>query len=470
MTIVIAVVLGLDGAIRVRRQLITFENDTRRDHLSMGRATSAAITEAWQSFGAPMAMDLMARIERKTVKVTVRWRDLGWLKSSPETASRMADYREGVSTTHILKHDGEEKRMVSRHPVRPDGRLVGAIELNESLAGQTAHIQTTILRTAATTVLVILICAGATLFLGLYLIGRPVRLLVRQASRIGKGHFDTRLAFRFNDEIAELAAEMNQMADRLAGAAAQIERETQARLETLEQLRHADRLKTVGQLTSGVVHEIGTPLTVIAGRARMIVTGDVEGDESKDCARIVVQQAERVTRTVRQILDFARKTSSAKVTGDLKAVVSQMVSLLQPVAVKTGIYLVFETPLDSAPTYMDAGQVQQVLANLIINAVQASRSGGHVTVRLDGVTACPPDVQDAEASPYWRISVEDEGEGISPEVMSHIFDSFFTTKASGNGTGLGLAISKELVKEHGGWIAVSSEVNRGSVFDVFFPV
>ena len=472
-TIVIAVILGVDGGMRVQRQLTTFEADTRRDHLSMGHATAAVISESWASYGEPLAMDLIDKISKKTQKVSVRWVPLSALCSQRAVPAldheRCTQMLAGSALSRILPGVGGYNTMVTYIPVSPRGELKGAVEISESLARQSRHVRVTVLRTLVTTIVAILICGAATLLLGVYLIGRPIRLLVQQAESIGKGDFDRRIRLTRRDEIAELSRTMNTMAEKLAAAIQQIESETQARLETLEQLRHADRLKTVGQLTSGVVHEIGTPLTVIAGRAKMIQSAEVEGEEARNCARIVVEQAGRVTQVVRQILDFARKTDAEKFIQNIFEVVEQMVSLLNPVAVKTGIYLELERRDHGAFAEVDAGQIQQVLANLIINAIQASHSGGRVTVAVHKETASPPDGPPRAPAEFWVIQVRDEGCGISEETMPRIFESFYTTKASGNGTGLGLAISKEMVREHGGWISVDSEVNKGSTFRVYLP-
>jgi two-component system cell cycle sensor histidine kinase/response regulator CckA len=111
-----------------------------------------------------------------------------------------------------------------------------------------------------------------------------------------------------------------------------------------------------------------------------------------------------------------------------------------------------------------------VLANLIINAIQASLSGGRVTVSILEESAAPPDGPKAGITGlYWVIVVKDQGCGISKEAMPHIFESFYTTKASGNGTGLGLAISKEIVREHNGWMFVDSTETEGSTFKVYLP-
>ena len=472
-TVVIATLLGLDGFFRVRRQLETFEKDTRRDHLSMGRATAAAINEAWGSYGESVAMDLVERIGRKTSRVSIRWvPEAAFYRGehvsglSPEQVARV---RAGRSVSVIRRDAAQKRRMVTYFPIEPSRTVEGFLEISESLSMQSRHVRRTVQRTVFITVSTILVCALATLLLGVHLIGRPIRQLVRQAAAIGRGEFENRLAFNRRDELRELFEEMNTMATKLTDAMATIESKTKAHLETLAQLRHADRLKTVGQLTSSVVHEVGTPLTVIAGRAKMIQSAEAEGEEARDCARIVVEQAERVTRTVRQILDFARSSKTERRTQDVRGIVDQMVELLSPVAIKAGIYLDVSLGDEPAYAYVDANQIQQVLANLIINGVQAAASGGHVTISVRQEETTAPDSAEASPKTMWTVVVKDDGCGIEAEAIERIFESFYTTKASGNGTGLGLAISKEIIREHGGFITVESVVDQGSEFRIHLP-
>lgn len=467
--VVICLVLGVDGYLRVRRQLELFEEDIQRDHMSMGRATAAAVTETWLSHGEKLAMELMNRISKKTSRVKVRWirlRAEASTKASNPSSETMAEVTRSKQPTSSIRTSKEGVRFLqSLIPVDLRGTPVGVIEISETLAPQKTYVRTTIIRSITTTAIMVIISAATTFFFGLVLVGRPVKMLVEKARSIGRGDFTGRLTLKQNDEIGSLAEEMNAMAARLDRAMKRIETEMTARLETLEQLRHADRLKIVGQLTSGVVHEIGTPLTVIAGRAKMISTGEAVGEEARDSARIAVEQTERVTKTIRQILDFARKGDNKKSIEDVSQIAREITRLLGPVAVKGGVYLKDETQgTPDARAWLDRSQIQQVLANLIVNAVQAANPGGNVTLKLVATKN-----EGKSSREFLALSVHDDGEGISPDIMDHIFEPFYTTKTTGNGTGLGLAISREIIRDHGGWIDVDSKPGKGSCFTVYIP-
>jgi signal transduction histidine kinase len=118
---------------------------------------------------------------------------------------------------------------------------------------------------------------------------------------------------------------------------------------------------------------------------------------------------------------------------------------------------------------VDGGQVQQVLTNLVMNGLQAMKRPGTVRVRAAEVRATPPASEGGDEADYVRLDVEDEGDGIAPDVLPHVFEPFFTTKDVGEGTGLGLSVSYGLVRDHGGWIGVRSEPGRGSCFSIYLP-
>jgi two-component system NtrC family sensor kinase len=194
-----------------------------------------------------------------------------------------------------------------------------------------------IMQIVARTALAALAAFFAVAVAGYLFVGRPVRRLVAKARRIGSGDLTGPLAITQKDEVGELAKEINQMCERLAAAQARVEEETNRRLATSEQLRHADRLTTVGKLASGVAHELGTPLNVVSGRAKMIVRGQVSGPGLVESAQVIVDQTERMTNTIRQLLNFARRRKPQHRRESLRGVVERTLSLLRPMAEKSSV-------------------------------------------------------------------------------------------------------------------------------------
>jgi signal transduction histidine kinase len=286
--------------------------------------------------------------------------------------------------------------------------------------------------------------------------------------RIGAGDLGTRVQLRGHDELSELAEALNAMAAALEVSGEQLQAETSRRLATLEELRHADRLRTVGRLASGIAHELGTPLNVIAGRASMIAKRDLTGDDAVESAAIIRAQADRMTGIVRQLLDFARRPRTDRARVELGRVVSEVSSLVDPLARKAGVAVVADEG-EPAWTIGDPSQLEQVITNLVVNAIQASPSGAQVLVELGMKHAVPPPDHPHDPGVYAWLGVTDHGHGIAKDDVEHLFEPFFTTKDVGEGTGLGLSIVYSIVQDHGGWIDVTSDPATGTRFTIHLP-
>jgi two-component system NtrC family sensor kinase len=354
-------------------------------------------------------------------------------------------------------------------PVTIDGMRWGAIEMSESLADKDRYIRATIWRTAMWTGILAAVTAALSMILGLLFVGRPVHRLIEKARDVARGNLRGRVEIRQNDELGELAAELNAMSDRLAEAYHRIDQEESAHQMTLEQLRHADRLVTVGKLASAVAHELGTPLNVILARARMAQTGEVSGEGLRDNNAAIVHQANRMADIIRQLLNFARHREPRKETIDLNHIIQQSVSILSPLARRRSVVIDFKSPGAPLEATVDHEQIQQVLLNIIVNGIEAMPHGGQLTISAEIYEKAVPGHSGDAITPFIRIRIRDSGEGIAPENIPRLFDPFFTTKGREEGTGLGLSISSNIVREHGGWIDVQSEIGKGTMFRIYLP-
>ena len=466
----VCAILVVNALLRVRREIALFESYSFRNHKLIGRALGAAVSAVWHTEGAAPALALVADANAGEGRVHVEWiGEAALQRLSPPVSSSALERGEAVTRVSAPARGGELARC-TYVPITVDGGGRSAIELSESLVEERAYVRKTILAAVWLTAALVGMCGLLAMLLGVWLVGRPMRALVVKARRVGAGDFGGPLRLRQRDEVGDLAHEMNAMCEQLALAHARLEAEAAARIATVEQLRHADRLTTVGKLASGIAHELGTPLNVVSGRAQMIVRGEAVGLEAVECARIVVDASTRMTKIIRQLLDFARRKSAHKEPRDVRVVVGETVSMLRALAGKKRIDLLFSPPDEPLVTELDAGQLHQALANLLVNAVDATpEGGGPIELRVARSDAQPQDGQPAAAPAYVRIEVRDRGTGIEPDRLGHVFEPFFTTKDVGEGTGLGLSVTYGIVQEHLGWIAVESEVGAGSVFTIHLP-
>ncbi len=311
-----AAVLGVSGWRRTQREVELFDADMRRDAQVIAAALAGAVEHTWVSKGAGPAAALVADFSRgRHMTGRLLWLDgvsrlpadlpLARIQDERREAQHVRDDQRGVLRTY-LGIDGP----YGRHAV---------LELTESLADERRYVQQSV-RDSLTSAGALLFAAGsAAMTLGLVFIARPTQRLVEKARRIGAGDLGGPLRLRQRDELGEVGRAIDRMCEQLDEAGTKLSSETAARLLAVDQLRHAERLTTVGKLASGLAHELGTPLNVISGRAQMIASGELQGVEATESARIVHEQSQRMTSIIRQLLDFARRGkpgSSAR--GDLR--------------------------------------------------------------------------------------------------------------------------------------------------------
>ncbi|MEO6952315.1 MAG: ATP-binding protein [Polyangia bacterium] len=232
-----------------------------------------------------------------------------------------------------------------------------------------------------------------------------------------------------------------------------------SKVQSLEsQLVRAEKLATVGVLAAGIAHEIGTPLSVVRGRAEYI-SGKLGDDHPQRAGlEVIGREIERVVSSVKQLLDFSRVRPAEVSPVALSTVAETVRELLGYEAQRRGLALTIELPPELPPLLADADQLRQVLINLVMNAFDACSSGGHVALSAR-----------ARGLRRLEITVIDDGAGIADAHRAQAFDPFFTTKKRGQGTGLGLAISAEIARRHGAEIELEPGTPSGTIARVGWP-
>lgn len=473
--IFIGIVTGfaLNGMLQVRRETDFFKEETRHDAILLGHILTNQIVDIWKDGGINRVKELVHDANRADSKVRFRW---VWFDAAqgaadaPEIKDAPRFLSTGDSLHSIEKVDEHgQMRAFSYFSVPLPETRPGGLELSESLSGFKQYSQDTVKH-------VFIIAGILALTLGIllavgsfWLLARPLRLVMQTLREIRSGRLDSTIQLQRRDEMGELALAINQMSAQLLLNQDRIRRETEARIEALEQLRHEDRLRSVGRLVSGVAHELGTPLNVILGRAGLISTDETASKEIIRSAETIRGQCRRMTAIIRELLTFARRSAPKREPSDLRHIISQTIGLLKPLALKRQVKIDYSGLDDPAIVMADSAQVEQVLTNLLMNAIQAMPEGGRAWVKTVKKNARPPQGHEGKEGEYFVIRVQDEGPGISQNDLSHIFEPFFTTKDIGEGTGLGLSIAHGIVLEHGGWIEASSELGHGSTFRVYLP-
>ncbi|MBL8912704.1 MAG: histidine kinase [Archangium sp.] len=439
-----------------------FERDMDRTHLLVASTLADAVELVAPREGLDAALKTVeVTNERHAGDVRVRWVCLDGRVDEPATAVDCATLAEDQPIT-ASRATADGVRRFTLQPVRIDGRAAGAIEVSESPSHEGAWVRQHFDDAVLLALMTVAGMAMAAFVLGWWLVARPTRALMDKARAVGRGELKNDLKLAANDELSAVADEMNAMCRQLERAREETSREAAARLAAVEQLRHADRLATVGRLASGLAHELGTPLNVIEARAGLILEDANAEPQIQSSAKVIITCTEQVTKLVRQLLVFARPRHPELLPLKLSALASTVRELLEPIASKKQVAIEVKDAQSPAIALADEVLLQQALTNVVVNAVHACNTSGHVTISTGEVEGLKPG--DSTPRKWCTVTVRDDGTGMAPDVRAAIFEPFFTTKPVTEGTGLGLPITVSILEDHHGFLTVESAPGKGSTF------
>ena len=309
------------------------------------------------------------------------------------------------------------------------------------------------------------VLAGAALvFLISDTFTRPLNELLRGFRALEKGDYAYPLHARGGDELAHATRAFDRMRKAL--------QENEAQRQQLEgQLRQSQKMEALGRLAGGVAHDFNNLLTVIKGHSELIVDRTTAADPVLASGEQIRKAADRAASLTRQMLAFSRKQALQPKVLSVNALVDDLGKLLKRL-MPEDIEVVFRPEASLGRVKADAGQLEQVLMNLSVNARDAMPRGGRLTIETQDVTVTPEFARarpPLEPGDYVKLAVIDTGIGMSAETKAHIFEPFFTTKDPGKGTGLGLATVYGVVKQTGGFLWVDTELGVGTTFEVYLP-
>ncbi|MFH1228606.1 MAG: response regulator [Planctomycetota bacterium] len=257
-----------------------------------------------------------------------------------------------------------------------------------------------------------------------------------------------------------------------AAERAQRRKTEEEKIQLQAQLIQAQKIESIGNLAGGVAHDFNNLLNIINGYCELAMMDLDKNHPVYNNLQEIVDAAERASNLTRQLLIFSRRQPMEfKLIGVNQAIEDLLKMMKRLIGENIKIKPVFESKTDLAR--LDAGGIGQVIMNLVVNARDAMPNGGTITIKTEDVILGLEDCKsNSEARPgkFIRVSVQDNGMGIARENINRIFEPFFTTKPAGKGTGLGLPVVFGVVKQHDGWINVSSELQKGTTFEVYLPV
>jgi len=368
-----------------------------------------------------------------------------------DALSAFAAESHGRSLGRIECESGPHRVLLS--PFEIGFRKAGVYAMSVSLVdllGQTRRIRNYTLTTAAGVLAVVVL---------IYIwivrrITRPVQNLSMAAHGVAAGDLSAKIETRSADEVGELGRSFNTMVRQLQQSRRQLEEHHERAME------RADRLATIGELASGIAHEIRNPLAGISGAMDLLRTEEGIAGDRQEMLDEVMKQIRRLENLTRDLLSYSRPGDPKPAPCSMNDLLESTLFLLETARERPDVKIKKRYAEDLPLVSVDPNQIQQVFLNILLNAVQAMPDGGDVTLATS--------VTGDDGNRRVLVEIEDQGAGMSPEVLRKAVTPFFTTKH--RGTGLGLAIAQRIIDSHGGTLEILSAAGKGTTFCLSFPV
>ncbi|MGA2333984.1 MAG: ATP-binding protein [Terriglobales bacterium] len=361
------------------------------------------------------------------------------------------------------------------HPA--DQQVLGVLDTNLSLAKADAQLAAGSTRMLNYTAGAMLIVAVLSWLFVWREVGQPIKALKQGTEHLSRGELGYQIEERSQDEVGLLAHSFNGMSLQLRTANEEIvnwaktledrvEEKTKELNRAHDHVLHVEKMASIGKMAAVVAHEVNNPLFGILTYAKLLrkwvasgQAGKEKRDEAMECLDLIARESQRCGDLIKNLLSLSRTSPMNVQSTDLHAVIDRCLMLVRPQLEQAGIEVQLKMEEGMPLVPCDPAQIEQVLLILIMNAKDAMPRGGNLWI----------ETRLSNTEPAVEIQVRDDGAGIAPDVLSHIFEPFMTTKESGRGVGLGLAISRGIVERHKGRIGVESLLGRGTTFTITLP-
>src|SRR5260221_2887757 len=470
-TVLVGVVLAASGlgALQVRRA--DLEADLSREAREIAAALRAGLepldsegmteTLEWRAYSARENNEIF-QLEILRVGDEKRTDDPAWLllmqgaEIEDAPVGRLFDSASGARSfaMAVPLYDAAGLELPRRHPAR---KAVAMLGMRRDAGFIGAELWATARRLFSLFIVVVAVVGVVVSFALRQTAVKPLRRLLEGIDAVGEGDLSRVILAQRDDEIGTIAGRFNAMTGSLREVREEGQRGALARLALEARLRQSEKLATIGQMAAEIAHEVGTPLNVIGGPARAIAKKAGDAGEISKNAGIIGGEVERITKIIRQVLDFSRQRGPTVTRVRVPAIIAEAVEFLGETTRRQGIAVgASAAPADLPDIPGDPDQIQQVCLNLLMNAIHAMPGGGTLRIAVERVVRRKGGLDLARPAEYVGLEISDSGSGIPEAHRDKIVEPFFTTRDEGQRTGLGLAVSNGIVKDHDGWIEVES--------------
>ena len=362
------------------------------------------------------------------------------------------------------------------HPA--DRQVLGVLDTNISLAKADAQLKVSSARMLATTALAMVIVAGLSWLFVWRVVGKPIRELENATEHLAQGNLGYQIEECSHDEVGDLARSFNSMSlqlhtanEEIVGWASTLEARVDEKTKELQRahdhMLHVEKMASLGKMAAVVAHEVNNPLSGILTYAKLLrkwvstgQTSNEKREEAMQCLELIAAESRRCGDLIKNLLTLSRTAPMNVQNTDVHTVIDRSLLLVRHQLELGGVEIQRQFAENLPLLACDPAQIEQVLLVLIMNAKDAMPKGGTLWIETR-LSLNQAGIQ---------IRVRDDGAGIAPDILPHIFEPFLTTKETGRGVGLGLAISRGIVERHSGRVDVASELGHGTTFTITLPI
>lgn len=475
---VVAVTLSIFAVLDLRSRSAERTEALRRNVENVARAlryqiessgTLAALVDAEQRSETMSKAMAPLRVELLPAR-------LAGQEEAGDKSRRVSAFIEGSSRQLFTDRDGS---FIYSLPLRASSKamfdgfeVLGALDVKVDTGSIRAGFRDDLWRTLPVLAGIVVTVFFAVLYLSRSLVSDPIAKLLTGVDDVAHGDLSRVLLADREDEIGDLAARFNEMTYSLRESRNETQRHNTTRAALEQKLFQTEKLATIGQIAAEIAHEVGTPLNVIAGRAKGISKKSSDPEVAFKNATIIAEQAARITRIIQRLLDFSRRKVGAEEDElvNLNLVSLSTMEFLESKLAAANVKHKLNRAEALPAIKGNPDHILQIMTNLVLNATEAmSKSGGLLHVETAEVTRRRPGLEVAPELPCVVVTVSDTGPGIPEEERDKIFEPFYSSKTGEGGTGLGLAVVHGLVKSHDGWIELTEAKGGGSCFSIYFP-
>ncbi len=374
----------------------------------------------------------------------------------------------------------QSRNLIISAPLLKNGSVVAGVSIVLPLKG----IHKTLRRTQYILLIYIFINTVVFSFIGFYRLSRiivkPLQRLVKRAEEYREDDEMFFLYEKENNDFSKLSKALNSMLkqiaddkERLRTTVMSLEKANIDLKQAQKEIIQAEKLASIGRLSSGIAHEMGNPIGIVMGYLELLKQNDISEEDKKEFILRTENEINRVNTIIKQLLDFSRPSSEVLKDVSVHSIIRETVDVFKFQPLMSNVELNLSLIAENDRVMADPNQLRQVFLNLLINAVDAISSvedcfGGKISITSEVVQNVP--AESADHPNLLKISYIDNGSGIAKENLGNIFDPFYTTKEPGKGTGLGLSVCFMIVQGIGGKIQASSEQGKGATINIYLPL